>query len=710
MNESDKGYEGDVDEDLTKRVSAVSLSDKIIDNEYKFPRCEYYTRMHSTSIFAMQDTKYFGTYYRSTIRGGESDRYSHILAKKQKTEKKHKKIYKKTYDNSSLNNNKKVTARDAKTGSFNNPLFLDEYKEALLGTLRPEFGPTPPLLYDAVLKYKRKSCQLLMEKCKYVNFKEIVIGYNNNYSCIMVYIPKLEKKLNIESWYAIAMAYFIAHANHEAINAELPIEIVQRSSFGHYIPAVGTTGESFRINIGLIPDKYQEILINALQTLDDTIKELQEAQFTIEDLIFMNPKINSFNEKNNKDKNKNNVDNWEESVWNTLHKKGTSNSNYCVAYELTRKRRYVDILADMISVELSKPSPDLTIPLKKLMLKLDYSRTRVTLSVNDNDFRYLKEKYKFSNDSYKCEDHDFWIIIGDICSSLGVNPISITTDIKGIYAKLEKFNLDFIASKSKEFESKNGIGSDSECDIDIPSNESLHHMKIVTATGMKAINLAVYLSFVYLVKHSKIVKYKISADNMYYETIKAIETINLPPSNSDKNNTLQKERKNSCDASPLLIFDLNHCHSSKKDSRTLEVELKNHKEKMPIILDYTSATTDEINNAVEISMKKTDLVFLVNSGLKNEQAAADINPYGTIRIIGKSQELTQEIYQTASKILTINGDILPKASHQVRMAYKSVRAAISAINIFKNTRHATSDYKKMNINITNEQLKYWEFI
>lgn len=695
-NKNDKGYDGDTEAAPDSKTKKRILTKKT--DSYTYPRCEYHTRMDS-SVFAMEDTDYFGTYYRSTTRGGENDRYSD-------------KIKEKTYENKHLNAGNKLAV--SKTGSFYNPLFYADYKDALMPTdqrePRQKRGTALSfLLYDEILNYKRESCRQLMEASRGAALKNIHLGYANDYPCIMVYIPSLDTKRNVESWYAIAMAYFIAHVNQAATCASLPIEVVKRSSFGHSIPAVDVTSQSFRINIGLIPKEYHPVLIQALKSLDATLDKLQKATFTNKEVKDQNDKIVSFNQNSGRD---GKVGEWNRSVWETLNADGVPDSKkrFCVAHELTRKRKYVDMLADKVLLELKKPRPNLAAPLKTCMMRFTYSGKEVSMNVSDSDFHFRTPESKQKIIQPKTSaDKDFWGIIDMVATALGAEALPHDS-LEQVYGFLEDMNMHFIATKAARQLSADGIGSDSEYEV-YTNNKKLHHTKITTATGMKAINLATFLSLYYMDKHLGSATYKVLVDYMYFETEGAIDSIKPPFPAVGETPSPQKQSKRAANANPLIFFDLNHCHASEKEDKIrLEDVLESHKSNMPIILDTTSATTEDIKKAVALATQKSPLVFLVSSGLKNEQAGADINPYGTVRIIASSYEVMQELYQTAESILIESKDILPKASHQIRKAYKNVGAAPIIRDILPDGRYIRTIRDDEDSKDTNELKKYWDLI
>lgn len=119
-----------------------------------------------------------------------------------------------------------------------------------------------------------------------------------------------------------------------------------------------------------------------------------------------------------------------------------------------------------------------------------------------------------------------------------------------------------------------------------------------------------------------------------------------------------------------------------------------------IIFDYTSASTQRIRTAIELFIPHARVLLLVNSGLKNEQIGADINTYGTLRILSDNSELVGRLTSMAKSILTMLDEIdgeddpieLPKQAHNIRKCYKQIGATITSAAIFK---HNDWIYKKI---------------
>ena len=92
------------------------------------------------------------------------------------------------------------------------------------------------------------------------------------------------------------------------------------------------------------------------------------------------------------------------------------------------------------------------------------------------------------------------------------------------------------------------------------------------------------------------------------------------------------------------------------------------------ILVTTSATTIEIaQHMLQIWYIAPSLrvIILVSSGLKNEQAMSDYNPYGCLRIFAKSKLECDMIYADLKQLELEAGYKHPLGSHLIRKTAKA---------------------------------------
>lgn len=121
------------------------LIDGYVKIDQYFPRCEFKARYKGTTIFYMHDPEYWGSYFRSTSRGGNADRIA--------------KIYRdKTYKNTNINQS--VDKKDVSpyiTGAIYSPFKYKEYKRIFLDL--PIFRiPTEPSI-EAIFSNKTASTE-----------------------------------------------------------------------------------------------------------------------------------------------------------------------------------------------------------------------------------------------------------------------------------------------------------------------------------------------------------------------------------------------------------------------------------------------------------------------------------------------------------------------------------------------------------------------
>ena len=112
----------------------------------------------------------------------------------------------------------------------------------------------------------------------------------------------------------------------------------------------------------------------------------------------------------------------------------------------------------------------------------------------------------------------------------------------------------------------------------------------------------------------------------------------------------------------VLFYDLNYANVSQTTKPFITKQMYT-----AIILDYTSAMTQRVKDYLTKVKPLTSLILLVSSGTKNEQGGADLNAYGTLRILSTSAEECKRLH----KILIEQEDAIHyNTSHQARRKYK----------------------------------------
>ncbi|XP_044739062.1 uncharacterized protein LOC123300542 [Chrysoperla carnea] len=437
-----------------------------------------------------------------------------------------------------------------------------------------------------------------------------------------------------------------------------------------------------------------------------------------EELTKHNTEVENYNKKKKvENKKKNCVKNWkkDDSLFEVLCAIGNARGDM-VSCEITRAKKYVDLLTDFVHEYLLTSNQeniykkDFSIPLREMLKKLTYREIEKDLRATLNDNDYTKSKFEFHNTENKNikneSENNFWQIIKDILElfgSLDIENLSATIDskkiksicqnltaavnkkkIKGIYRLIEEANLEFIrhvgyagAQTNRSLKSvdvEDDYGSDSDCEvIDEREGNTFYTKKITVATGMRAINVMIF-TIKSILKYSKNDKEKkINTKFSYYETSEVEKYI-------QKNRQLLGNLFPDCvDPRTLKCIDLNHSCSGGPNTE------QNNDTDRVVMLDYTSATTEKISNAIRSFIKREPVLLLASSGMKNEQVGADMNPYGTVRIIAKDFIILNLIYNIIRYSLS-EEDKLPQELHNIRKAYKNCGAVVTNAAIYTKER------------------------
>lgn len=695
-----------------------------------YPRCEYYTRFNGTSFNDMCDAQHWRSFFRSAGLGNYN-RMINILE-----ETKNDRIETKFVGVNPF----------AKIGMMKSPFRLSTYQQifndgnnnGFTNGNRDYFAngshdmEVPNYnLYDGLLEYKCALCAVAIEeyqrKFKNIDDSNIRIYHQNEYPCIMIHVKAFAQapiSPDVELKYVncILMAYLNGIINHEAYMQKIPIELVNRASFGHNVPSIDVSlllkyVQAFRINIGLAPEIYvRKVLVNSFIRFNEMLPKILNGKigFNFEELEKINNAIGLYNQKQ-REKNSDrlhNVELWtaDDTFLELLCKVGNSLGEN-VAFQLVKERRYIDVLTNYVLDELINVGnvANLMVPLKKLLMELNYD-SDVSLKIEDvnlNQHKYIFSKIDFpldaENDKIIQRDLNFWGIIQKISQAFEIRSIYTlsnavkTKQLHGIYRLIEGANLDLIMNSGDQ-RCRDGYGSDSDCEIDMPidggKRKVYRSKKITTASGMRAFFQAAFLMKYYLGVQ------KFNYELSYTETARIIELVLETHLNFDMKKMSDQT---------VRFIDLNYRNGSGNptlgnvDLQQIKYNLLNElngKQIEAIIFDYTSATTQRIRAAIELFMPHTRILLLVSSGMKHEQIGADINPYGTLRILSDNSKLVEHLTSMAKSILTIldemNGEDkpneLPSHAHNVRKCYKQIGATVTSATIFK---HNNWIYKKI---------------
>lgn len=689
-----------------------------------YPRGEYFTRFNETSFFDMNDPLYWNSFYRS-IGLGNRNRFAKIT-----NELKINRVEKNSVESNPL----------LKMGILKSPFQLSTYQTLFNDNIciknengKNEFSNTNESnsrLYDELLEHKCGLCGIAMqeyrEKMNNISKSNIRVYYQNYFPCIMVHVNAFDDRSSLTSMerinlHGLILGYFVGIINHETYLQKIPIEFVNRASFGHSIPSADWTGDSFRIQMGLVPEIYvRKVLVHSLIRFNEMIPKILNEKIgsNFDELERINDDIRLYNEMqsrcSNEQANAKQVELWspDDSVFDILCKVGDS-SGENVAYQIIKERRYNTILSNYVLDELIILGPEVcpAAPLKKLLMELKYD-DEVSLKIVDVNLyrhKYMFPKIDFQHDvkvdATIQRDSSFWGMVGKVSQAIEMRSIYTLSDavankrIRGIYRLIEIANLELMMNSGDQM-SQDGYGSDSDCEIDIPIDggdgrrKVYRSKKMHTATGMRTLIASAFL----LKYHSGIKKFNYLLS--YFETPLVIESL----LDTHLNFNIENESDQT-----VQFIDLNHCNAT-GDPNVEEVDLKRikrdelnklrGKKSEAIVLDYTATRTERIREAIELFLPYTRILLLVNSGMKHEQIGADTNTYGTIRIICNNDGQIDHLISIMKSILNELDEInetderieLPRQAHNIRKCYKQIGASVTSEAIFDH-KHWT--YKKI---------------
>ncbi|MES2204324.1 MAG: hypothetical protein V4496_03800 [Pseudomonadota bacterium] len=722
-----------LNDQLSKIDDFFDEQDKVIKNVHFFPRSEYYTRFEGTTAFPMKDQAYWGTYHRS-----ESTRFFQQAGGRKNIQ----------FLSPCVEKPAKANSFFAHTGGVLSPFANKKYQKAI--QLSVQAPITTVNFRDMALIYKVEMAKIVVEsfsdeiensqklKVSRKIYTRPMVFSENDYPCVLINLPALnplETKTEAAKYWSkhpkpfqkLLLASFVAFLNVEAYEAEIPIEMVIRASFGHNLPSICETDNTFRINVGLIPKCYAELIGKALNKLNNAISQLNDECATEP------PFDNEFHAKirrYNATKLKKSIDEKEryeklgnmreyqtadssneaferlyeaflernkdtslvgsarftpvrlqgDSVWAVIKEAGDSAAKSVLA-ECFREHEAVDWFSDMVFNALRK-SPNenaIEIALYDLLSYLDFAET-VTMDYAKmrRDLKPTK-KLPFDDMSFEScyqDDEPFNKITQLLFDGLGAERPDIN-----LYSAIERAGAIFFSSArgSKNPTKEPDYGSASEFSEDLTDDDdTIHfsHSKLRVCSGMKAIVLAHYGALSYL-RQNGAKKIQQDIQQMYYEVEGALKMV------KDATQVVNNIRGKLSNTS-ILHFDLNHCNASNSPHNvTLEEKLNDFKPAV-VILDYTSSTVAQILEAQKtcLSQDNISLLILVDSGLKNNQAGLDFNPYGEVRVIARQRKIRNDVLDIIKSGLA-EEDKMPQYTHELVRACKKRGFAPSFLGIFK---------------------------
>lgn len=618
-------------------------------------RCDYYSRFEAP--YTGNDPKHWNTYHRSQ--------------KKSLVGVKQKEFTTKSYQN---------TKHD-KTGCYHNPFFFSEYKDSI----RVKKGKNTKKMsniYDDLLKYQH---QMASYFCDRVKKKQTIAKVNcdNQYPCVLVLFPKPDIASSDTDWVNWVSILYTAISLKLIDERGLNAEIVRRSGFGHIRPSIAETAPSLRINLGMVPKAYVDALADAVVLTEQLITDSPDVRFGVaiktdrlkKDMI-------RYNKAKEKAKQKVAVS-CPETLWDALWQRMDSKGHSFV-YQIFRNEANVECTINRIFDLLREAKKPLTeiLDSEKCMEDCFIAPFKILLQGyqlnNKNQFTInmtldnLKKKRAWTNEAVLVNDDAFYAILQKLLKAFNASEIpnhhSLT--LAGLHALIEKASRTLFF-KPPEQECDDGYGSDSEeedeIDLDYDEPVKIFAKKFITATGMRAIQLAVAaaklcLEALYTLSFKKVLFF---ASTMYYETEEALKNHAIPLESTSINQQAKPMK--------LVMYDLNYCNTTHKRTQTLDAALNNSG---PIlVLDTTSATTEMLATIIRhvfATQEHITTIIAVSSGLKNEQGGSDINPYGTLRIFSTAEDELDIIYNSLIALDKAINYMHPKESHLLRKLAKAL--------------------------------------
>jgi hypothetical protein len=588
-------------------------------------------------------------------------------------------------------------------GDFVNPIQLvgDEAQFTLNanGTTRSD-----GVLYNLMLAHQERSCALVAAQTN-SQTQYLKTGVYNHYPCVMVFMPEdkvrpffgstRQKKTFdtvYESWIAISISLFTGLVNHLAYQHHIPLEMLRRSSFGFLTPTASPTAKSFRINMGLVPDAYAQLVAQALILYDGALKLLFENPGNIPQGTFIsqnNYRIYLGNETA-QSREIFNIENLMQFLFAKAEKKQTGQTTI-QSIERTayaRQKISLGVFSGLNTLGQTVSPPNLyeifkntlawsilqLIPGKNLSF---HQNTQITYPV---DFNCLEE-------TVNIEDNNFWstvqILLDRFKSIQTYNPnLSIVINELERYCvdkKIDKLHyyLNMItellfAQSIREKQAHlygDGYGSDSDTEGEVGKHR-IYSKKLIVHNGIRA-SLVTLLGIVnyHIIKNPTYIA-RVYCEHAYYEIIQGIE---LAKNQHSGTNYIQVI-KNKADAN-IIIFDLSSCVVNGQSTPTL-IEILAMSKGKTIIFDNTSATPqlchDYLRRIIE-NYDNQNAVFFVSSGLKNEQLGSDKNHYGTVRIFSKDKAMRDFLWSNIKRFE------YPSVSSPVAHSYRRKMKSLGAV-------------------------------
>ncbi|AVR98568.1 hypothetical protein C9I28_25245 [Pseudoduganella armeniaca] len=573
-------------------------------------------------------------------------------------------------------------------------------------------------LYDASLKYRTQVTQHVAGQL--AGTQHIKVGAFNDYPAVMVHfdargmLPQGFRKGDdldtpAASFNEFLMSHYLGIVNAEAAKMGLNTATVERSSFGHLTPSVAATGDSFRINLGMMPPAYAEAHVQALKILDQELSSFKASlgnghsvdrnKFALSShsgdlgkagdilqLAFTRAESTGKTLMTNTVrtlKNRNAVDG------GSYHKHmqgGTPNpigetlaelfSNISftakgdkVTMSTTANPTSYDVAADGARLVAGDERMDVDIPVPPA-LATSYGSYLDKFSQQFADIAN-------ANAGPDGSTHEH---MKAVASTLHVGNPDIATALDLSNQMLMVHTLEKMQARAAEGAESADLGYGSGSDIE---DDTITGSKLIVHNGMRSLLGATDSARALLVGGGS-GKVGIAYDHPYYETPDAIKKTKIDV----------KDVKTKHATADIVIKDINACVTNATPGSGRNSVASDFPAAKAWIIDATSATTSQMHNVYQ-QFKDADnaeLLYFVSSGLKNEQAGADQNNYGTVRVFAKSADISEE--PVVGKVMGAIAETdkgLAQFSHEHRRTMKAMGLVPTNSSIVVPVRSAVVD-------------------
>jgi hypothetical protein len=616
------------------------------------------------------------------------------------------------------------------------------------------FPKTEGQLYDLLLLTRKNTCQYIQDQCHFDEKAAIKVGYYNEYPCIMVFMHPLSTTENatdtaLKAWTEVLMSYFLALVNYTAQQKGFAIEMLRRSSFGFLTPTIAECGRSFRINVGIIPREYAQVLINSLGVLNGTLLILRDRNFSSPGIdirlpkrIFLDdPQYESYLNDRRLPKEKKSADRIPER--NRVKRPSIKDLLDFISIKVEKGPQGKTALANMtrsafgrdaLNAEIYKllhslsngASATISLATQAFLGGLRWGLERIRVEPKGSQLKLSFDQSgdinfaRIQNPPAKVADSDFFKSIKSIISAMEsaqnisssglalfpeTHPLShvkksvieelqkihrliCSQSIAGLYPRLEMLHeLIYIQTLLSS-------GEDVAPEEEYGSDSDI---ELEPSEATKRAGHTLYGKKIIARNGMKAVSASILAISSYLESSKENAPLQcyLKDAYYEINNVIKHFKKTkkkikllkSATKADLLFYDANACITDGNITREVsDRELANIR---ILIIDSTSASIGQHHTWVARfhQYPNIQLLLFVSSGFKNEQMGADKNPYGTIRIFAKHKGHLEK-FLTAIK-LQKNISIRSALSHSYRRLHKTILGNVP-------TNNAIVYFKKIN--------------